>query len=149
MIAVENIIAKIEAHADKIGVLAGYLGPYKSIADKWYQGNIVKALINHHDAKLLKFNINEALHRLSNVATYDWSAPYFTGGVTSAITGYIMKELDIHPLITRLGTFLYKLGIPMAATTALATFITGLSRDASPSPEAPSAPAPAEAYEWG
>jgi len=129
MRVIEGIIEKIEARADVLGGLYGFLAPFKAEADAVYGGDIIAAIRKQiEEAK--KFDVGKAISALPFAFTDPYSAPVASSGLTAAIAGYILKKLDIHPILTRIGKFAYPFGIYTVLSTLVWIFLRYLGSPA-------------------
>lgn len=125
---VNKIVSKVETNVDKIGMAYGYLYPYKMIADEFYAGDIWKALEEHHMG-ITKLNFKEAFRRL--MAFYkegNWGQETARTGGMATFIGFLLKELDLEPTVTRGAKMALKFGVTSLVILALMQFVSGLSR---------------------
>ena len=100
---IDNIFAKLEGNADKLGALVGGIGGLQEHA--W--GKDVFAGINTIINGLITTpHIPNIQHVWQMVNT----GQTFKSAVGAAIIGYLMKEVDIDPKLNRLGNALSKGG---------------------------------------
>ena len=125
---VNKLIAKVEKHAEDIGLLYGVGGGLKRIANQFYGGSITDA-IQDHVATIGDLDFEEGIFRVTHLMDIAWSAPIAKNAVNGAILGYVVKELQIDPRLTRAGKAMYNASLTTGFSLAGLAFVTGLAKD--------------------
>jgi hypothetical protein len=111
-----NIFSKLEGNADKLGGLLGFLGGASDHGKHWWGDG--KA----HTFEMLQINITDLFkdphipnigHVLSCL-TDGYQRNTFMTALTAWLGGYVLKEVDLDPAITKLGSALSKAGFGAA-----------------------------------
>jgi hypothetical protein len=115
-----GITGKLEGNADKIGLAIGILGPSAGVSN----GDIIGdfgTIINGitHTPHIPDFQA--MLANLTGGGTVE--SQYFMGGLEAWIVGWILAEVDIHPMIGRIGRFAKKAGINVTLGTTAYTML--------------------------
>jgi hypothetical protein len=115
-----GVTHKLEGNADKIGLAVGLLGVPASLTGGnviGVYGEHIKAITSHPHIP----NFEAMFQVLTNTGTVE--GQYFIGGIEAAVLGWILQQIDIHPMLARIGRFAQKAGIGTAEGTAIYTAI--------------------------
>jgi len=111
-----NIFSKIEGNADKLGGLLGFFGGASDVGKAWWGDG------QAHTFDMLRINITDLMkdphipdigHVLGDL-TQGYERSTFFAALMAWIGGYVLKEVDMDPAITKLGSALSKAGFGAA-----------------------------------
>ena len=115
-----GITHKLEANADKLGIGIGFLGVPALMGGGnvlGYYQNVLQGLATNPHVP----DFGRVFQVLTDASTKEGS--FFMGGIEAAIIGWILKEVDISPMLGRIGNVAQKAGIGAAEATAALTVI--------------------------
>jgi hypothetical protein len=108
---VGGIVGKLESNADKLGMVVGSA----SLLSQLGSGDIFKGVQIMTSALMTNPHIPDFAALFGNLTgNASPESKLLMQGVGAAIVGYLMKEINIHPTVTRIGNFLTKAGIGLA-----------------------------------
>ena len=116
-----GILSKIEGNANKLGLLAGGYAQLASYGTRGVGSDFISAAMTIGNGIVHKPHIPN----LSNVlvALTGSEAPQFMTAIQAAVLGYILKEININPQLSRLGNALQQGGTAAAEAVAAITLL--------------------------
>lgn len=123
MVDISGILGKLEGNAQTIGMLGGTLAALNYYGNGNPFGGIKKIvdglMSNPHFPNIEGF--------MGSLAPGTQEGTNFQTGIIAAVAGYLIKELNLHPALNRLGNFAANGGIGYIEATLLLNLIAHCS----------------------